>query len=1533
MKKNEYSKSILIYLVVLIFAAGVPRTTALASMEQERNTELSAHISEEESTPRVMEVPSADGVQPGGHIPSYIDPSYYNYSEDNRPRARVALPSTYDLRSKNLSTGVKNQSPWGTCWAFGAISSVEGNALMQMNTENLEEAAGTDYAERHMAWFCYQTQRVENGKKEGIENLNDNLWDQGGNRDMAVGLLSSWAGAQTEEAAPYLNSTGKDWSLPDAQRYESAVHIQDADFLPGTALFSDEKDVAKGTGYRFDSSACDAVKRMVMERGVVDMSYYADQSRPNQTGNSKYINQNTFAQYTYEYNTPNHDVSIVGWDDNYAKNNFNAAHQPPGNGAWIVKNSWGASWGLKGYFYLSYYDQSICDFTSFSVDLPDREGRYEYDNNYQYDLLGMMSPTSLLPMKSSRPIRIANIFTAKESEMLTAVSAVTLEPGSVVDIQIYKVPDNSSPENKGVLLGSQSEVIKFGGYHTISLNEPIQLEKGDKFSVIESIKGESGYYIPLEADRAGAYSGFDKYGNWVDGVNMAYAVCEPGQSFYDKSSWADMADSPIKIKGYHAGNGMIKAFTENMLTVQVEGFDSEGMKIGSGSTIMSYGRDVKKFDLLPYTASVALSAQLGGNERVEIRADGRTFQSGEEIPRAVFEGKIVSIRVTDVNSPKITRTYECELSVPDTRLEDKLVTLTDSHSYLPQRIAFSSVIQGEKDAYFSEIKELLSSLGTGDQFLFYQIGLTDAGEDFVLKEGQTVDLEFQKPEGFAADRTRLYKVTMGEEGVVLTEIGSLLSGSLSLPSTDLTHGYYVTAEIKHPGPAAPQAPEVQVRTDRSITMSAVTGYEYALTESLEEPINVWQMEREFHHLKPNTQYYIFARIAQTDAVLAGQISDPTAVMTKSEGLGAPQVPELIDRTDTRIRVMAVEGQEYALKVKESQEYSQWQERGDFIGLMPGTAYDVVTRVKATEDVMESSPSAVLQVSTKLSPLPVPAAPEVVSATDNSITVLAFLGQEYSIDNGTNWQRSGIFGGLLPNTAYVLITRIYETDESMPSSNSDSVTGVTQQVGMGPSTPILKVRTDTRIAVIAVDDQEYTIKEQGAQSYQNWQDEGEFVNLNPGTSYEIATRLKAGQNTEPGSESIPFVIKTRYSAPETPKIPEILVRTDRKITVKVLPGQAYSIENTNEWKESGSFDGLMPDSDYTIITKIIQTDDQMESLPSNGVTARTKRQAPSIPQMPLLESKTDSSISVKGVSGQEYSIDGGVRWQKDSRFAGLKDNTPYGIITRIPETEEAMGTGASQPLQVYTNLKPVIQVRLQVFFDGNGGSVAPASYHMIYGTPYGTLPLPKRTGYIFQGWYTGKTGGSKITSSSQSSYPSNHTLFARWKGKEYKISFQVNGGKGNIKSKKVVYGSTYGGLTNPKRQGYEFKGWYTAKKGGKKVTSRSKVSLTKNQTFWARWKKVSVDRVSSVKLTNPSSKILSIKIKGVKGADGYQIDYALNSAMTKSKKKVVSSDTKKSLTKLKKGSTYYVKVRAYQKDSAGKKIYGGYSSVGKLKLKK
>lgn len=145
----------------------------------------------------------------------------------------------------------------------------------------------------------------------------------------------------------------------------------------------------------------------------------------------------------------------------------------------------------------------------------------------------------------------------------------------------------------------------------------------------------------------------------------------------------------------------------------------------------------------------------------------------------------------------------------------------------------------------------------------------------------------------------------------------------------------------------------------------------------------------------------------------------------------------------------------------------------------------------------------------------------------------------------------------------------------------------------------------------------------------------------------------------------------------------------------------------------------------------------------------------------------------------------------------------------------------------------------VTLNSNGGSeVSPIK--VTSGKSYGTLPTPTRKNYTFDGWYTAKSGGTRVTSTTK--VTKNHTLYAHWKSvptsKPATCTVTLNSNGGNKVSPvsiKVASGKTYGTLPTPTRSGYKFDGWYTAKSGGSKVKNTTKV--TKNHTLYAHWTKV------------------------------------------------------------------------------------------------
>ncbi|MCA1808310.1 MAG: hypothetical protein LC725_02435, partial [Lentisphaerae bacterium] len=264
-----------------------------------------------------------------GHVPPPYRLPPFTEEQDRQLLAR-ALPTSFDLRTAGKVTAIRDQGQEGACWSFAAYGSMESCLLVKN--------AGTwDFSENHMV------------------NLHGGDWgrNDGGNEFLATAYLARWTGPVLETEDPYPSTTSPAGLRP-------RKHIQQVIYLPARRSAGDNN----------------AIKQALMDYGALYTSMYA--------GN--YLNEATAGYYYNGTKSPNHAVTIVGWDDNYSKNNFKTT--PPGNGAFIVKNSWGTGWGASGYFYASYHDTK---FGSENAAFMNAEATSNYDKVYQYDPLGMVT--------------------------------------------------------------------------------------------------------------------------------------------------------------------------------------------------------------------------------------------------------------------------------------------------------------------------------------------------------------------------------------------------------------------------------------------------------------------------------------------------------------------------------------------------------------------------------------------------------------------------------------------------------------------------------------------------------------------------------------------------------------------------------------------------------------------------------------------------------------------------------------------------------------------------------------------------------------------------------------------------------------------------------------------------------------------------------------------------------------------------------------------------------------------------------------
>ena len=411
------------------------------------------------------------------------------------------LPSHYDLREEGLVTSVKSQSPGNDCWAFAIYAALESYLL---KSENI----AYDFSENNMKNLMYK-----NG-------ANGTDWDGGGNHILAFAYLLRGSGPVNESLDP---------------------------FDPYSSYSPEDLDIEKYvTGFKYvplrlDCLDNDQIKSAILEYGALYTSIFSSILKSNGTGYSNFSNINQ------------HAVAIVGWDDNYSR--FNFADTPPGDGAWIIKNSWGKYSGQGGYYYVSYYDATFPGVTDqFSaIAISSVENLSEYKSIYQYDPLGNTYESLGY---NSNTAWLANQFTAESNNPLKAFGIYTFGSSSyIVNITVNGI---SKLVQKGDLAGA--------GYHTIKLNKLIDLVKGDIFKItVKLTTPDSLFPIAIESKR----------GNF-----SSKATAELNQSFIsqDGINWYDIAQTTVVSKFFEdltrvkleQTNVCLKAYTDYNGILSVE---------------------------------------------------------------------------------------------------------------------------------------------------------------------------------------------------------------------------------------------------------------------------------------------------------------------------------------------------------------------------------------------------------------------------------------------------------------------------------------------------------------------------------------------------------------------------------------------------------------------------------------------------------------------------------------------------------------------------------------------------------------------------------------------------------------------------------------------------------------------------------------------------------------------------------------------------------------------------------------------------
>lgn len=388
------------------------------------------------------------------------------------------IPNYFDLREYHRVSPVKDQLQSGACWAFASLGAMESTL---------------------MPWEAYDLSEDNMSLGHGY-NLSQ---AQGGDYMIALSYLTRWAGPVLEVEDPFGDNLVN-------LKAPAVKHLQEAVFLPKDAKI--------------------AIKRAVLLYGGVQSSLYLDQV--NQWGDSQYYNAANAAYYYDGNQKINHDILIVGWDDQYPKENFK--RQPKQNGAFICKNSFGTDFGQDGYFYISYEDKYI---GLNAIAYTKIEAPNNYQQIYQSDKLGYLKRAGY----GEESAYFANSYMPKGKENLKAVSFYALEPDSQYEVYVVTNFENSHDFQRMDLITKGR--FTYAGYYTVQLGQGIPVD--DKFAVVVKIVSP-GTKHPIATEAKGT-------ANWVGEIDLSDGE---GYISYDQSNWK-------RAEEYLEANVCLKAFTTN----------------------------------------------------------------------------------------------------------------------------------------------------------------------------------------------------------------------------------------------------------------------------------------------------------------------------------------------------------------------------------------------------------------------------------------------------------------------------------------------------------------------------------------------------------------------------------------------------------------------------------------------------------------------------------------------------------------------------------------------------------------------------------------------------------------------------------------------------------------------------------------------------------------------------------------------------------------------------------------------------------
>ena len=451
--------------------------------------------------------------------------------------AEVGIDTSYDGRKTGFVSPVKNQLNYGSCWTFGMLATVEANWNKQRQAaieegKITEAVAKADFSERYLAWLGYNAPLGTDASTyphpfypsfidpdRGIYDA----YDQGGLEFKAAALLTRGTGLTWETNAPFASQP--------FQKNDPTTRMQGVTLQPEVGLvtqvyglyqYVDSMPVNYGYDGNIDNERQAYIKQLITENGIISVGIYAGPEWND-------------AKITEIYNQDfdlgaNHEVGLVGWDDDYEFTNYKDKNGQPLKGAWIMRNSWGEKWGNGGYAYVSYYDTSLAGGVTSVVEADSlRYTSISQHGQLGSDIYWRWDDEDPVAVKTSKGM--ASHYVAARPQFLKAVGFCTLTDAASYEIEV--LAGATDPENgksvytqKGTFGKDDSK--DYVGYRTVELDKFTLLPAGGDYVVRVKIYDNNGKLLGTQIV--------------IDDLSPA----APGNSFIDfgkAGGWQDIADA------------------------------------------------------------------------------------------------------------------------------------------------------------------------------------------------------------------------------------------------------------------------------------------------------------------------------------------------------------------------------------------------------------------------------------------------------------------------------------------------------------------------------------------------------------------------------------------------------------------------------------------------------------------------------------------------------------------------------------------------------------------------------------------------------------------------------------------------------------------------------------------------------------------------------------------------------------------------------------------------------------------------------